>query len=291
MTPPLVVGVDGSQAGLRAVDWAVDEAALRGVPLRVVYASRWEHYEGVSPTGDPRTPPDQALAENIVRAAARRARRRRTGVEIATDVLPEDPAYGLLRESAGATALVLGTRGRSGVVETLLGSVASEVVARSACPVVVVRGSHDNRVRPAEGVGPVVLGLGARGPDSAALRFALQEARLRGAPLDAVRAWRPPLRPAPGPAFSTAGPDHPAEREAADALAATVRDAPADVRLRPHAVEGRPRQVLLDASREAGLLVVGARRPPGHTGPWSGRIAHTVLHRSACPVAVVPERA
>lgn len=46
MELPLVVGVDGSEPSMRAVDWAADEAALRGVPLRLVYASLWERYEG-----------------------------------------------------------------------------------------------------------------------------------------------------------------------------------------------------------------------------------------------------
>ncbi|WP_448316081.1 universal stress protein, partial [Streptomyces sp. CO7] len=46
MRLPLVVGVDGSEQSLGAVDWAADEAALRGLPLRLVHASLWERYEG-----------------------------------------------------------------------------------------------------------------------------------------------------------------------------------------------------------------------------------------------------
>lgn len=49
MTLPLVVGTDGSDAALKAVDWAADEAAVRGVPLRIVYASLWERYEDGHP--------------------------------------------------------------------------------------------------------------------------------------------------------------------------------------------------------------------------------------------------
>lgn len=48
MDLPIVVGVDGSEPSMRAVDWAVDEAALRGASLRLVYASLWERYEGTS---------------------------------------------------------------------------------------------------------------------------------------------------------------------------------------------------------------------------------------------------
>lgn len=49
MELPLVVGVDGSVPSLGAVDWAVDEAARHGIPLRLVYASLWERYEGRHP--------------------------------------------------------------------------------------------------------------------------------------------------------------------------------------------------------------------------------------------------
>ncbi|GHC47515.1 hypothetical protein GCM10010309_02500 [Streptomyces violaceochromogenes] len=55
MDLPLVAGVDGSEPSLRAVDWAADEAALRGVPLRLVNASLWERYEGAAPASSPVT--------------------------------------------------------------------------------------------------------------------------------------------------------------------------------------------------------------------------------------------
>jgi nucleotide-binding universal stress UspA family protein len=54
--------------------------------------------------------------------------------------------------------------------------------------------------------------------------------------------------------------------------------------------EGSARKVLLEASHGADLLVVGARRRPGHFGLQLGLVAHTVLHHAACPVAVVPQR-
>lgn len=54
--------------------------------------------------------------------------------------------------------------------------------------------------------------------------------------------------------------------------------------------EGPARKVLLDASATTDLLVVGVRRQSGHPGLQLGRVAHTVLHHAACPVAVVPQR-
>ncbi|MFI6489519.1 universal stress protein [Streptomyces sp. NPDC050564] len=74
------------------------------------------------------------------------------------------------------------------------------------------------------------------------------------------------------------------------ALSTTAAEHPA-VELRRRAAEGTARRVLPDASSGADLLVVGARRREGHIGRQLGRVAHPVLHHSACPVAVVPERA
>ncbi|MEU9451534.1 universal stress protein [Streptomyces sp. NPDC048277] len=290
MTPvqPIVVGVDGSEPGLRAVDWAADEAAVRGLPLRLVYASLWERYEGTSLAEDLAKPSDQVTAEDIVATAARRARGRRPGVTVSTDVLPEEPEYALVRESRDAALLVTGTRGRSGVAEALLGSVSLAVAGHAHCPVIVVRGSHDNRAAPPVH-GRVVVGVGEKPAGSAAMRFAFQEARRRGVPVAAVRAWRCPAYETTDHPLLSGEPARLHEQQAAEALEAALQDAPADVVAQRHTVEGRTRNVLVDASRDADLLVVGARRRPGHFGLQLGRVAHGVLHHSACPVAVVPE--
>ncbi len=47
--------------------------------------------------------------------------------------------------------------------------------------------------------------------------------------------------------------------------------------------------VLLDASADADLIVVGAPRRHGHFGVQLGRVAHALLHHSQCPVAVIPQ--
>ncbi|MFD5814289.1 universal stress protein [Streptomyces sp. NPDC127038] len=286
---PIVVGVDGSESSMRAVDWAADEAALRGAPLRLVYASLWERYEGRSLADDLHKPLEQVTAEDIVRTAGQRARLRRPELEISTDVLPEEPEYALVREGRQAAALVLGTRGRSGLTEMLLGSVSLTVAAHANCPVIVLRGSHDNKVSAGKR-GRVVVGIGEKSWDSAALRFAAQEAKLRRASLDAVRAWRCPAHESTDHPLPAGEPARLHEAQATEILDKALEDAPADVDLSRRAVEGPVRRVLLDASRDADLLVVGARRGREHLGLQLGRVAHAVLHHSACAVAVVPER-
>ncbi|WP_310718994.1 universal stress protein [Streptomyces lydicus] len=288
MERPLVVGVDGSEPSLRAVDWAADEAALRRVPLRVVYASLWERYEGVAPAEDLGKPSDQVRAEDVVAAAARRAQGRHAHLKIATDVLPEEPEYALVRESRTSCALVMGTRGRSGIADMLLGSVSLTVAAHADCPVIVLRGSHANQAAAGTHC-RIAVGVGEHPEHSAAVRFALEEARRRRVPVEAVHAWR---RPAPGtgrPLPSAESARLPGQR-AAEALAEALAVAPADVEVRPRTVEGHARKALLDASHGADLLVVGAQRREDRFGLQLGRVAHTVLHHSACPVAVVPQR-
>ncbi|MEV6510352.1 universal stress protein [Streptomyces sp. NPDC051642] len=285
---PIVVGVDGSEPSLRAVDWAADEAVLRGAPLRLVYASLWERYEGTSLADDLDKPSEQVRAEDIVDAAARRAHSRRPDVKISTDVLAEEPEYALVRESRSASVLVTGTRGRSGLAEALLGSVSLVVAGHAQCPMIVVRGDRDDQDRTGP-PGRVVVGVGEKPAGSAAVRFAFAEARRRGVQVEAVRAWRRPAHESTDHALMAGEPARPHERQAADALDAALQDVPADVASGRRTVEGHTRSVLVDASRDADLLIVGARRRSGHYGLQLGRVAHGVLHHSACPVAIVPE--
>ncbi|MFF8939329.1 universal stress protein [Streptomyces paradoxus] len=290
---PVVVGVDGSEASLRAVDWAADEAALRGVPLHVVYASLWERYEhAVFPAGR-ETASERLLTGVLAVAAAERARARVPGLPVTTEVVPEGPVPVLRRAAHRAAALVLGSRGRGGAAEMLLGSVCLAVAGRTDGPLIVVRGDHDNRPGHRKGR-PVVVGVPDTPADSDAVRFAFREAARRAAPVEAVRAWhRPAHEMSDHPGFTGASAQvH--RRRAAEALETGLR-APAgeqpDVEVRRRIVEGQARTVLLDASADAALLVVGARQPHGRFGLHIGRVTHAVLHHAACPVAVVPERA
>ena len=289
MDLPIVVGVDGSEPSLRAVDWAADEAVLRGASLRLVYASLWERYEGTSLAADLRRPSQQVRAEDIVDTAARRAHHRQPDVKVSTDVLSEEPEYALVRESRTASLLVTGTRGRCGLAEALLGSVSLIVAGHAQCPMTVVRGNDDDQAR-SGAHGRVVVGVGEKPAGSAAVRFAFEEARRRGVPLEAVRAWRWPAHESTDHPLMAGEPARLHEQRAVEALAAALQDAPADVESHRRTAEGHTRTVLVDASRDADLLVVGAKRRPGRYGLQLGRVAHGVLHHSACPVVIVPER-
>ncbi|MFF5308140.1 universal stress protein [Streptomyces massasporeus] len=287
MLLPMVVGVDGSESSLRAVDWAADQAALHGVPLRIVHAYRWDRYEGAALARELGKPSGRVTSDDILAVATRRARRHHPDLAVTPEAVGEEPEYVLLREARHASAVIVGTRGRGELADLLLGSVSLTVATAAVCPVIVIRGNHDNRA--ADGRhGRIVVGV-ADAP-TASVRFAYEEARRRGAALDAVRAWRCPTHDTADHPLLAGAPERVHEERAAKELEAALAGAPADVRLRRHTVEGPARRVLLTASHEADLLVVGRRRP-GQFGHRLGRVAHTLLHHSACPVAVVPDTA
>ncbi|UUN25634.1 universal stress protein [Streptomyces sp. FIT100] len=290
MELPLVVGVDGSDSSLDAVDWAVDEAARHGVPLRLVHGSLWERYEGSRPSVSTARPAGEVMAEHIVASGAERARLRNPEVKVSGEVLADDAVSALLQSGHEAFALVTGARGRGELAGLLLGSVSVAVAGRAVCPVVVVRGSERSRQG---AVGRVVVGVGDSTESSDAVRFAFREAKARGCVLEAVRAWRCPAHEHADDPLLAVDPAHAhGERASAgldDALREAAGDHPgADAVRRP--VEGPAQQVLLDASADADLLVVGALRRHGPMGLQLGRVAHTLLHHSRCPIAVVPQR-
>jgi nucleotide-binding universal stress UspA family protein len=102
----IVVGVDGTSTGLRAVAWAAREALLRGRPLRLVHAAP---YLGT---------PDDAAGRGRADAVLARARTvaHQIAPEVATEavVLPDPPVAALVDASAGAELLVIGMIGGVG---------------------------------------------------------------------------------------------------------------------------------------------------------------------------------
>jgi nucleotide-binding universal stress UspA family protein len=136
----IVVGVDGSEHGERALDWAVKEANLRGARLRLVAA--WHlpptvySGPGYIPTMGTRESFEE-FASEAANAAATRARE--AGVEADPVVCEGQAAEVLVEEAANADMLVVGSRGHGGFAGLLLGSVSAQCAHHAVCPLVVVR--------------------------------------------------------------------------------------------------------------------------------------------------------
>jgi nucleotide-binding universal stress UspA family protein len=141
----------------------------------------------------------------------------------------------------------------------------------------------------------IVVGVDHSAGARAALRFALDEARLRHATLRVVHAWKfgyldaPGIEAAAGPMVGAGLED--LRRGAEDTLDATLREAIPDtgeVELERRVVEGAAAAALVEESRGADLLVVGSRGLGGFRGLLLGSVGQQCAHHAACPVVIVP---
>jgi len=145
--------------------------------------------------------------------------------------------------------------------------------------------------------GTIVVGVDGSPASQAALRWAAEEARLRGARLVVVHAWTyvPPApigQPGmiPMPAGDLAG-QLEAERNAAEAeLEAAIGEAfpgQPQVEVETRLVEGDPAEALGSEAEGADLIVVGSRGRTGLASALLGSVSRHVVHHAGCPVVVV----
>ncbi len=138
--PGIVVGVDGSPAADAALAFALEEAKLRQLPLRIVCA--WEirprEYAGAAfvPTPDLARSAEGEAEAVLARAAAMLGAD--LGVHVETAAVAGHPAKVLIEQAVGATLLVVGTRGHGGLASLVLGSVSQAVAHRCSAPLAIV---------------------------------------------------------------------------------------------------------------------------------------------------------
>jgi nucleotide-binding universal stress UspA family protein len=134
----IVVGVDGSEASKAALRWALDEARLRGAPLRVLYA--WAPPLVIGPgVALPETDQVDAEAEGERMLDSAIAELGAEGVDVERAAVRGLPSRVLVEAAGGADLLVVGSRGHGGFAELLLGSVSHQCAHHAPCPVVIVR--------------------------------------------------------------------------------------------------------------------------------------------------------
>ncbi|HZD99571.1 MAG TPA: universal stress protein [Micromonosporaceae bacterium] len=140
----IVVGVDGSDAGQRALEWAAEECPHRNGVVQAVIAWHPEHLlDNVVISAE--NADAQRFAHEIVAEAVAAARRAHPGLLITGVVERGRPATVLVGRAEEAQLLVLGSHGHSRLFHAALGSTADAVVRTAPCPVVIVPA-----VRPAE---------------------------------------------------------------------------------------------------------------------------------------------
>lgn len=143
--------------------------------------------------------------------------------------------------------------------------------------------------------GTILVGVDGSPGSRTALRWAITEAALRGASIDALITWQTPTYAYAGASVM------PPIAELGEAAAGALDDvitaeregltgAEADVEVRPVVVEGPTAAHLIERSADADLLVVGSRGYGGFRGLLLGSVSHQCASHAHCPVVVVPHR-
>jgi nucleotide-binding universal stress UspA family protein len=133
----------------------------------------------------------------------------------------------------------------------------------------------------------IVVGIDGSAPSLAALEWAARQAGFTGSGLEAVIVWQWPM--SYGFAMPLAS-DYDPSTEAGKVLGDAVgdlRNAHPKVEIRSSVVEGFPGQVLVEASKDADLLVVGSRGHGEFAGLLIGSVSEYCVTHAHCPVLVM----
>jgi nucleotide-binding universal stress UspA family protein len=294
----ILVGVDGSAPSLHALDWAAAEARVHGLKLKLVCSYALPAFTAASLDGGYAALDDTAIqagAKAVLAEAQTRAEDH--GVASTASVVTGDAAAVLVEMSRNARMAVVGTRGRGGFADRLLGTVSSALPAHAYCPTVVVPsrpgGVDGADPAPVEPVRRIVVGVDGSPASDVALRHAIREARAWGAELTAVAGV--PVGSGSGLlAWLPAAVDHEAVlRDIAEGLDVVIDRAVAEnpgVEVKRHVLDGTGAELLTEFSTATDLIVVGSRGRGGFAGLLLGSTSQAVLHHSACPVMVVTRR-
>jgi len=177
--------------------------------------------------------------------------------------------------------VVVGHRGLGGIRGLLLGWVGMRVSAHAHCPVVVVRGDQQPD-------GPVVVGIDAREPSDFALSQAFEQATLCGVGVRAVYAY--PLSAAYFTDFPSDPPTAAAEEAATTALARATtlwEQKYPQVTVTRKVLCDTPAAAVIAASKDARMLVLGARSRNTVADMALGSTGHAAVLHAECPVMVV----
>lgn len=309
----VLVGVDGSDPSMHALDWAIAEAARLGWDLHIVCAYSMPSFTAASLDGGYAALDDTAVLEGA-KAVLEEAHQRASaaGVTATTAVTAGDPAGVLVDMSKEFRLVVVGTSCQGGFTGRLLGTVSSALPAHSYCPTVVVPflGADGARVGPSSvvtmtGLTPVndrplmpirriVVGVDGSPTAELALRAALAQADVWDCELVAVAGV--PVGSSVGMlAWLPAAVDHEAVlADVAEGLKVIVDRVQADFpgrEVRRIVLDGTGAELLTEFSTASDLVVVGSRGRGGFAGLLLGSTSQAVLHHAKCPVMVVTKRA
>lgn len=279
----IVVGVDGSEESMEALRWGCREAARRSVDLDVVHAWTYPYMGLRAVAAEPRDLMGQDAAVVLERSVEELGDSGSVMVE--AHLVEASPIEALRDMSADAELVVVGSRGRGGFASLFLGSVSSSLAGHTVCPTAIVR--HD---RPASG--RIVVGVDGSPRSNVALQFAVDEAAIDRSAVDVVHVFHPSYEvPGPYPIVPVTLPLSDMMAAALDVAKAAIAEVtvPEGVHVEAKAATGAANAVLVEAARDATMLVVGSHGQGGVSRLLIGSVAMSCVRDSVdTPVVVVP---
>lgn len=279
----LVVGFDGSDSSLSAIEWAASEAKSRGASVRVISSYAVEPIidfgSGATGSGVDMTEIAAWCLDRLQTATAK-VFEQHPDVDHDIEAVRESPAMALLREAENADLVVVGSSGAGAFTRFLLGSVTGSLLASSPCPVVVV---PEHLQAP---TWRIVVGTDGSQHADHAVRWAVDEADLRDAELAVAHVWKY------GYHLTMGGIDRADDFTPVDAELILDRavEAAREVRgggVSGELIEGNEADTLLELSKTADLLVLGSKGRGGFRAMLFGSIASAAATHSSCPTVVV----
>lgn len=283
MDSRLVAAVDGSSASTRALQWAAQEARLRGVGLSVVHVMEWPMQFAEGLHSKQMRERAAVQAEQLVDSTVQSVRKDFPDVEVEGWFDIGHVSGVLVERSRQADLLVIGRPTRHGLAR-LLGGTAGHLIGHASCSLAVIPESRQPEST------EVLVGVDDGPSSKAVLATAFGEAQLRGIGVHVLHAYEWPLALGQDdwvtPLYTAEGLRETEELVVAEALAGARADYP-DVPVRTSVVNAQAADALLEASSAAALLVVGAQGRGGFLGSLIGSVARTVAYHASAPTLLV----
>ena len=274
----VIVGYDGSPDADASLVWAVETARLGGLALRVLIVG-----SAMDPVVGRFSETEHLVVDELRTSARKRLDELGVGSPV-VDVWLGPVVPGLIRASAGAAMLVVGSTGHNLAAGTVTGSVSQHVARHASCPVVVVRPCRSPHAR------RIVVGVDGSVESGMALRFACDRAQHTGDVVVAVPGYR--SRSIRWLSLDDAASEPVVRRMAAaeQFVAAQIAGLGGEfpgVEIATETASARAGELLVACSASASLVVVGSRGRDPFAELLLGSTSQHVLQHAECPVAVI----
>lgn len=280
----ILVGIDGSTRGERALEWAARRAERTADELTLVSVIDAAAASEAGATAQAM----RAATEDALKASLDRVAASHPGVRATSTIVEGKIVESLVDAAERHDMVVLGSHHGATIGEAIGGAKGLRVSVSISAPTVVVPSDWDPD---AQGEG-VVVGVGPDKVSERAIDFGVQEALATGQELDLVSAWGlPPVLTRPAEVLGGGlGPVGEQFQRDLDRRVAQLREQHPELMVSGHAAEGpSPAQVLVRYSMAHRMLVMGTHSRTALGRALFGSVTHGALLNLNVPTVVVPQ--